>query len=85
VREVIEPGVNGLLANFFSLDDIAAQVGAALDRRQEMAAVRAAARQRVLERYALSDLLPRHLRLIRNLAGAAEAEEPPRLALVASA
>jgi hypothetical protein len=32
-----------------------------------MADLRAAARRTVLDRYALSDLLPRHLRLIRNL------------------
>ncbi|UEM22415.1 glycosyltransferase [Skermanella mucosa] len=72
VREVVEPGVNGLLADFFSPDDIAARIADALDRRAEMEPIRAAARRRVVERYALADLLPRHLQLIRHLAGSVD-------------
>ncbi|WP_158044360.1 glycosyltransferase [Skermanella pratensis] len=72
VREVVEPGVNGLLADFFSPDDIAAKTAHALDRRAEMEPIRAAARRRVVERYALADLLPRHLQLIRHLAGSVD-------------
>jgi glycosyltransferase involved in cell wall biosynthesis len=68
VREVIEDGVNGLLADFHSPQAIAARVEEALDQPSRMADIRVAARRTVLDRYALSDLLPRHLRLIRNLA-----------------
>jgi glycosyltransferase involved in cell wall biosynthesis len=85
VREVIDPGVNGLLADFFTPADIAEKVASALDQRKAMEPVRATARQRVIERYALTDLLPRHLQLIRHLAGSAEAAKEPRLQLAASA
>ncbi|UEM05080.1 glycosyltransferase [Skermanella rosea] len=78
VREVVEHGVNGLLADFFSPDDIAARIADALDRRVATDAIRAAARRRVLERYALADLLPRHLQLIRHLAGSAETYGEPQ-------
>jgi glycosyltransferase involved in cell wall biosynthesis len=85
VREVIEPGVNGLLADFFTPADLAAKVASALDQRQAMEPIRATARQRVIERYALTDLLPRHLQLIRHLAGSVEEVQEPRLQLAASA
>ena len=85
VREVIEPGVNGLLADFFQPAEIAAKIASALDQRKAMETIRATARRRVIERYALTDLLPRHLQLIRHLAGSAEPAEEHRLQLVASA
>jgi hypothetical protein len=50
--------------------------------------MRTAARRRVLERYALADLLPRHLQLIRHLAGSAEpveVTETTKLELAATA
>ena len=81
VREVVEHGVNGLLADFFSPDDIAARIADALDRRVATDAIRAAARRGVVERYALADLLPRHLQLIRHLAGSAETCGEPHLEL----
>lgn len=52
VAEVITDGKNGLLADFFSADEIAERVIEALSQPKAMAEVRAAARNTVLERYA---------------------------------
>lgn len=85
VREVIDPGVNGLLADFFSPADISAKIVSALDGRSVMETIRSTARQSVIERFALKDLLPRHLQLIRHLAGSVEPVEKHHLHLAASA
>lgn len=68
VREVVEHGVNGLLADFFSPDDVAAKLSQLLDARDRNAALRANARATVVERYALDQLLPLHLRLVEEVA-----------------
>jgi glycosyltransferase involved in cell wall biosynthesis len=85
VREVIEPEVNGLLADFFVPTDIAAKIACGLDQRSAMETIRSAGRRRVIERFALADLLPRHLRLIRHLVGSEEPAEEHDLQLAASA
>lgn len=64
VREVIEDGKNGLLVDFFSPEQIADRVDEVLDHPDRMAALRKAARETVLERYALKDRLPE---LVRNI------------------
>lgn len=68
VREVVEDGVNGLLVDFFDIEAIADQVHEVLGRPDRMADLRERARQTILERYALADLLPRHLALITDVA-----------------
>ncbi|MDP6352979.1 MAG: glycosyltransferase family 4 protein [Alphaproteobacteria bacterium] len=68
VAEVIEDGGNGLLVDFFSPEMIANRVGEVLDHPDRMAAARAAARETILERYALAICLPRHLALINDVA-----------------
>jgi glycosyltransferase involved in cell wall biosynthesis len=68
VREVIEDGVNGLLVDFFDTAAIARRIEEVLDRPDRHAALRAAARETVLARYALADTLPRHLALIEDVA-----------------
>ncbi|HIK29166.1 MAG: glycosyltransferase family 4 protein [Oscillatoriaceae bacterium SKW80] len=68
VTEVIRDGENGLLVDFFSPKQIAARVDEVLNHPTRMAEIRAKARETVLERYALSDLLPRHLQLIKDVA-----------------
>lgn len=68
VRELIEDGRNGLLTDIKSPAAIAARIEDALDKRDSLGDVRAAARQTILDRFALKDLLPRHLDLIRDLA-----------------
>ncbi|MCW5751226.1 MAG: glycosyltransferase family 4 protein [Alphaproteobacteria bacterium] len=70
IREMIADNHNGLLADFFSPEHLAERIGEALDDPGRMAPIRAAARQGIVERYALRDLLPRHVRLIREVAAA---------------
>lgn len=61
VQEVIEDGVNGLLVDFFSPEQIADRIIEVLDHPDRMAAIRARARETILERYDLHKLLPQHL------------------------
>lgn len=68
VKEVIEDGKNGLLVDFFSPEKIAARISEALDHSDDLIPVRKAARKTIEDRYALKNLLPRHVRLIQNLA-----------------
>ena len=68
VQEVIRDGQNGLLVDFFDSSDIAARVSEALDRRDRLAPLRAAARDTVLRDFSLSRCLPRQLALIDALA-----------------
>ncbi|QIZ70948.1 glycosyltransferase family 4 protein [Oxynema aestuarii] len=68
VREVIEHGKNGLLADFFSPKEIADRVDEVMDHPDRMAELRKNARETVLERYALKDLVFRHIQLIEDVA-----------------
>ena len=64
VEEVIAHGENGLLADFFSARDIAAQVERALAERGAMRALRSRARESVIERYDLKRCLRQQLALL---------------------
>ncbi len=65
VMEVIEDGRNGVLVDIFSPDEIARRVVEALADRPRFAAVRARARETILERYDLRRVcLPAQLRLL---------------------
>ncbi|MBE9127098.1 MULTISPECIES: glycosyltransferase [unclassified Coleofasciculus] len=64
VTEVIQDGVNGLLADFFSAVEIAARVEEVLEHSDRMMSLRVQARQTILERYDLMQLLPQHLQWI---------------------
>lgn len=68
VEEVIQHGQNGLLADFFSPEDVADQVDRVLAAPDRMAGLRQAARQTVLDRYALKRCLPKQIHLISELA-----------------
>jgi glycosyltransferase involved in cell wall biosynthesis len=61
VLEVIEDGKNGLLVDFFSPQQIANKVNAALDNSPDMIPIRAAARKTIINNYDLATLLPQHL------------------------
>lgn len=72
VREVIEDGRNGLLVDFFDAKAVADRVVEALDRTRDdpdgMAALRAAARRTVVERFDLNRVcLPAQIGLIEDL------------------
>ncbi|MBK4723434.1 glycosyltransferase family 4 protein [Azospirillum sp. YIM DDC1] len=68
VREIIRHGENGLLADFFAPEAIANRVLDVLTDPAAFAPLGHAARQTVLDRYALPDCLTRQTRLIRDMA-----------------
>jgi glycosyltransferase involved in cell wall biosynthesis len=68
VHEVVHHGGNGLLVDFFSPDEVAANVVDALEDRHAFASLRQNARQTILDRYDLRSIcLPAHLRLLNTL------------------
>jgi glycosyltransferase involved in cell wall biosynthesis len=66
VTEIIQDGVNGILVDFFSPQEIANRVEEALDNPDKMASIRAKARETIMERYDLAKLLPQHLEWIKD-------------------
>jgi glycosyltransferase involved in cell wall biosynthesis len=68
VREVITDTENGFLADFFDHDAFADRIAYVLDNHAELQDVRKKARQTVMEGYALKNLLPKHIRLIQDIA-----------------
>ncbi|MUG99527.1 glycosyltransferase [Scytonema sp. UIC 10036] len=66
VTEVIQDGINGLLINFFSPQEMCDRICEALQHPEKMTAIRDRARQTILEHYSLSHLLPQHLRWIQQ-------------------
>ena len=69
VTEVIADGKNGLLVDFFSSKQIAERINEVLSHKDQMAHIRRAARETILERYELNNCLKKHIKLIRTLAG----------------
>jgi glycosyltransferase involved in cell wall biosynthesis len=70
VEEVIRDGENGLLVDFFSSEQIAERVVAALAEPGRFAKMRARARQTIVETYDLKRIcLPEQLQLLDRLAG----------------
>ncbi|MFN2258529.1 MAG: glycosyltransferase family 4 protein [Parasphingopyxis sp.] len=67
VEEVIVDGENGLLTDFFNGDAIAEQITRVLDDPSAFADIRRAARQTIVDRYALDRCLPRWLKLIEKV------------------
>jgi glycosyltransferase involved in cell wall biosynthesis len=67
VTEVIEDGVNGLLVDFFSPQEICDRVEEVLDHPTQMADIRVKARETIQERYNLTQLLPQHLQWIQQI------------------
>jgi glycosyltransferase involved in cell wall biosynthesis len=72
VEEVIKDGKNGLLVDFFSPDELADKVDTVLDDPEQMQAMRNAARQTVVRRYALENCIKQQIQLINKLAGRAK-------------
>jgi len=61
VREMMTDGVNGLLVDFFDVNAIADKVGEALSRQSEFSGLRAAARQTMVDKYSVRQLLPQQV------------------------
>lgn len=68
VREVMEDGKNGLLVDFFDVKAIARRIEEALDHPTRYQELRDAARATIQERYAQSNILPQHVKLLQELA-----------------
>ena len=66
VMEVIREGENGLLVDFFSPEAIADRVDEVLELGDRLNAIRANARETILQNYDLANLLPEHLRWIKE-------------------
>lgn len=67
VREFIHDRENGLLANFFDPEDIAARIEQALNGGPEIEAMRANARRTIEERWAADLALARHRELLARV------------------
>ncbi len=66
VTEVIEDGVNGLLVDFFSPQEICDRVYEVLSHPTRMASIRVKARETILKYYNLAELLPKHRQWLEN-------------------
>ena len=78
VREVVQDGVNGFLADFWDHEALARRVVACLANRAKLDQVRANARKTILARYALHKLLPRHVALLKAACYLNQAQFPKR-------
>ncbi len=74
VQEVMTDGETALLADFFNPQQVAEQVIRVLESKDGMQEMRHAARQAMVERYSLQELIPIHMQLITDLA---ERKLPP--------
>lgn len=75
VEEVMFDGENALLADFYSPEEVAEKVIRILESKDRMKDMRVAAREAIVKRYNLKDLLPLHMQLIRDVA---ESNGPPK-------
>lgn len=66
VMEVLEDGVNGLFVDFFSPGKIADCVAEVLDNPEGMAVIRQKARETILEKYALKNILPLKIAMLNS-------------------
>ncbi|HWR39331.1 MAG TPA: glycosyltransferase family 4 protein [Patescibacteria group bacterium] len=68
VREVIHDGINGLLVDFFSPQQMVLKIEAALEDRQQAAVMRQRARETIVEGYDIRRLLPQTLQFLEETA-----------------
>ena len=68
VREVVRDGENGLLVDFFDTGALADRICDVLDRPDDFAGVREAARRTAVEGYSVSELVPLRARLLEAVA-----------------
>jgi glycosyltransferase involved in cell wall biosynthesis len=68
VLEFMKDSYNGLLFDFFNIDEQVEKIEYALDNKDKMEELRHNARKTIVDNYALKDLLPKHIEYIKNLA-----------------
>jgi glycosyltransferase involved in cell wall biosynthesis len=66
VKEVLRDGINGILVDFFSPEDIAENIEDALENPDKMNCLRKSARETIVEEYDLAKLLPIHLQWMKE-------------------
>ena len=68
VMEFIEDNKNGLLFDFFNIEQQVEKIEYALDNKDKMKELGNNARQKIVDNYRLKDLLPQHIEYIKSLA-----------------
>ena len=68
VRELITDGENGVLVPFKEPEVIAERLNQMLDNRQDYVELRKAARDHIVDKYSVKDLLPQYWQLIESVA-----------------
>ena len=67
VLEFMENNKSGLLFDFYNIDEQVEKIEYALNNREKMAAIRANARNVIVENYSLKKVLPKHLEYIDSI------------------
>lgn len=67
VLEVMEDNYNGLLVNFFDVNQLIEKIEYALDNKNKIQTIRNDARQFVVNNYALKNLLPQQIGYLKSL------------------
>ncbi|NVJ97143.1 MAG: glycosyltransferase [Alphaproteobacteria bacterium] len=72
VKELITDGETGLLVPFHEPEAIADKLDQVLDNKQEYAGIKKAARDHILAKYSVNDLLPQYWQLIESVANGSQ-------------
>lgn len=64
VEEVMEDGYNGLLTDFFNVDELVEKIEFALQNKDKMQVVRNNARQTIIDKYSMEVCLPQQIKFI---------------------
>ena len=68
VKEFIQDGKNGLLFDFYNIEEQVSKIEYALDNKESILPLRKEARKTIMTNYALKNLLPQHIENIKSLA-----------------
>lgn len=68
VKEFIQDGKNGLLFDFYNIEEQVSKIDYALDNKESILPLRKEARKTIVDNYALKNLLPQHIENIKSLA-----------------
>lgn len=66
VREVIKDNYNGLLTDFFNVNQLVEKIEYALDNKQKMQEIRQNARQLMLDKYDFIKLVPQQIKFLQS-------------------
>ncbi len=67
IKEFITDNYNGLLFDFYNIEEQVQKIEYALDNKQNMLEIRKNARKTIVENYALKDLLPIHIENLKKM------------------